>query len=162
MVGSRRLEVGKPAEHCRLQKPEMGNRETEFLKATLPAGNLPVEKVMVKAVERFPGQIFIGAIAKGDRGSRQEIVHPLSEARLFSLRGGKCGFNRMQYGSDAQAIRLGVAVGRARLELTLRGAAPKKLMNANPQKQLKHRLVRSAATAYSAMLQIALSWLGNH
>lgn len=161
MVGSRRLEVRKPAERRGLQKPEVRDREREFPKAPLSVGNLLVEKVLVTAVERFPRQIFIRAIAKGDRGSRQEIVHPPGEARLFSFRGSQCGFDREQYGSDPQAIGLGVAFGRARLEVTPRGSAPKKLVSASSQKQLKHRWIRPAATAYGAMLQITPSWLEN-
>src|ERR1700694_4174674 len=127
-----RLEVGKSAERRCLQKLDMRNRMHEFLKAEMPVGNLVVKEVMVMAVECFPGQIFIGAVSESDRGSRQEIVDPSRKARLFRLRGGQCGFDRKQDRPDALAISLGVAIGRARLEVRRRCPTPKILMEAGP------------------------------
>ena len=100
---SPRLEIRKPAQHCRLQKPEVRDRGSEFPKATLSAGYLLVEKILVMAVECFPGQIFIRAVPKGDRGPRQEIVHPSSETRLFSLRGGQGCFVQGNYNGHLSA-----------------------------------------------------------
>ena len=161
MVRSRRLEVGKSAERCGLQKLEVRNRMHELLKAALPVGNLIVKEVVVMAVERFPGQIFIGAVSESDRGARQEIVNPSGKARLFGLRGGQCSFDRKQDGADALTIGLGVAIGRARFEVALRRATAKISVEASPQEQLEHRLIRSDATAFGAILQAGLSWLGN-
>ena len=104
----------------------------EFLKATLPVGNLVVEKVVVVAVECLAGQILIGAVSEGHRGARQEIVNPSRKARLLGLSGDQCGLDRKQDGADALAIGLGVAIGRARLEITLRCPTPKILLEASP------------------------------
>jgi hypothetical protein len=142
IVQSRRLEIRKPAENCRLQKLEVRDRMRELLQATLPVGNFVVTEVMVMAVECLPGQIFIGAGSKSDRGSRQEIVNPSSETRLLSLRSGQSSFDRKQDRPDTRAISLGVAIGRARFKFTLRCPTPKNF------------------TAYGVILQIGLSWLG--
>jgi hypothetical protein len=127
-----RPEVGKSAERCRLQKFEVRNHLHEFLKPALPVGNLVVKEVMVMAVEGFPGQILIGAVSESDCGSRQEIVDPSRETRLFGLRGGQRGLDRKQDGPDALVIRLGVAIRRARFEVALRWPAAKISMEASP------------------------------
>src|ERR1700738_1936446 len=80
-----RLEVRKPAQHGSLQELEMRDLCGEFLNASLAAGNLGRETVLMGVTEPLAFEVFVGAVSKGPGGAREHVFDPSIEACLFLL-----------------------------------------------------------------------------
>ena len=97
----------------------MRDRSRKLLDATLPIGNLDAEQILMVTVEWFSLQIFISSVSKRYRGTRQDILDPPVEARLFLFRSKQCIVDRPQNGANARMVGLGVAIGCSRPEFLI-------------------------------------------
>lgn len=89
----------------------MRDRRRKLLDATLSIGNLDAEQILMMAVERFSLQVFVSSISKRHRGTRQDILDPSVEARLFLFCSKQCIFDCPQNSADARIVGFGVPIG---------------------------------------------------
>lgn len=123
----------------------MGDLGSKLLEPALPIGNFAAEQFLVMAIVRFTADVFVASIFRRPRLARQNILDPALEAGLFLLRIAQRTLQSSQDGSDARAVGLSIAIGRARFELPIVLAASEEIVCAGPQKQLKHRFVSHAS-----------------
>ena len=92
-----RLEVGKPGHQCGLQELERFNLVREMFQSELPVCDFPVKLILEIGSRGFPGEIFIGPIAKCNRCTRQYVLNARIETGTLRLRYFKGLFDRPKH-----------------------------------------------------------------
>ena len=81
--------------------------------------DLGLQQIEVLAVERFPGQVFVVAVAEGNRGARHHVVDAAHQAGLFGLGAVKRLVEGDQYEVQPLTVGLGIPLRRPGTEIAV-------------------------------------------